>query len=232
MLNEYYEKFIRSIEKDDLIGILKLMMSKGVTVNGFTKLEKVPLGMLINSVIKKETIRTIFFESSKEYYENKTNKDDFLKIIEGFENGGDESKVADLISSIDKQNELEQKDIICEQNIDDESLHCEEQNMYTFLGYMDVQTTRDYSNKIYNFYPLYEKIDGNFIKIEQPKERFQEYGNFAIFLSDKNNYYLSDNFVKGEYCIIELSDDDIHENTNFDGSYKTSHKKIYIDTLD
>lgn len=104
--------------------------------------------------------------------------------------------------------------------------------MYTFLGYMDVQTTRDYSNKIYNFYPLYEKIDGNFIKIEQPKERFQEYGNFAIFLSDKNNYYLSDNFVKGEYCIIELSDDDIHENTNFDGSYKTSHKKIYIDTLD
>lgn len=232
MLNEYYEKFIRSIEKDDLIGILKLMMSKGVAVNGFTKLEKVPLGMLINSVIKKETIRTIFFESSKEYYENKTNKDDFLKIIEGFENGGDESKVADLISSIDKQNELEQKDIICEQNIDDESLHCEEQNMYTFLGYMDVQTTRDYSNKIYNFYPLYEKIDGNFIKIEQPKERFQEYGNFAIFLSDKNNYYLSDNFVKGEYCIIELSDDDIHENTNFDGSYKTSHKKIYIDTLD
>lgn len=65
MLNEYYEKFIRSIEKDDLIGILKLMMSKGVAVNGFTKLEKVPLRMLINSVIKKETIRTIFLNLQK-----------------------------------------------------------------------------------------------------------------------------------------------------------------------
>lgn len=96
--------------------------------------------------------------------------------------------------------------------------------MKTFLGYMD-----SYDEQYYNFYPLYEYIDGCFIQIENVEEIYPEHGNFAIF---KNRYYeIENDILKREFCIIKLDDEDIQENRKYNGEFNTSHYKIQIEDL-
>ena len=222
---------IEMISADKWKRIKLIMKSAGAVYPGFANFEKVPTQFIKNDCINNKKTREEFLKALVEIYINSEalnidkipsiNGDNFIGVVSLM-----------LLRNVDIniiQNAINEMAQIA--NIDNEIENTEiekveDPKMKTYLGYMD-----SYDEKYYNFYPVYEYDNSEFIKIENIEEIFPNHGNFAIFTKDR--YYDKETDIKKrEFCIITLDESDIIENINPNtGALNTSSYKIFIDDI-
>lgn len=230
------QSIMESIEEEKWKQIKLLMKADGASYQGFANFEKVPTTFITNACLNQERSREGFLKAAIETYIGlpesqiegfpKINGDNFIGVIclMLFRN-------ADIETIQNAMIELKQS------SNNDENFSSNNENivnngvkkMSVYLGYLDVSGS--YSDKFYNFYPLYEYVGSRFEKLSNCEERFPEYGNFAVYSNDR--YYDKEIDLKNrEFCIIQLDENDITENINpFTGQLKGANYKIYIDDI-
>lgn len=224
-------KLAALISSEKWRNVCKRMQSDGIKQPGFTKLENVPKNMIVNALEKSPPIKERFLKHVVLEYL----KQDITQIIEVPEIT--EKNLPGVIAYKILKNDIEDidgyynivfegNDAVIKVNSDIENDNLEVKKMNTYLGYMD-----SYDEIFYNFYPLYEYIDSEFVKIENAEEVFPNHGNFAV--QSRVRYYDKETDIKKrEFCILTLEEDDVLQNINSNtGLLNTSNYKFYIDDI-
>ncbi len=232
MSSDYVTKLISLIDQTKLKKILRLMQNNGVSQPGFSKLENVPVALLVNSCSKNSSIRNEFLNCTVFVYIGKRITPDEEAFVEADKLPGliaqkilenNDGQFDDFLTSCfvtQQKSDIVQTDDLTNIDINEES-----KDMRIFLGYMD-----SYDETFYNFYPLYENINGKFNLIENAESVFPNHGNFAIFKS--RGYDVESQIKKREFCVLKLEDTDIQPNTNYiTGEFNTSHYKLNLEDL-
>ena len=213
--------------------IKKTMKNTGASYKGYANFEKVPTQFIKNPCLNQEKTQHEFLKATVEAYLSADaisyddippiTNDNFIGVVSLM-----------LLRSIDADTIQATIDEMCElppsddsnEGTDIEIVREEEHKMKTYLGYMD-----SYDEIFYNFYPLYEYNNSEFVKIENAEEIFPNHGNFAV--QSRDRYYDKETDIKKrEFCILSLEDDDVLQNINSNtGLLNTSNYKFFIDDI-
>lgn len=225
--------FIEMISTEEWKQIKSIMKNAGASYSGFANFEKVPTQFIKKDCISNVKTREEFLKATVETYLStdalkydeipQINSDNFigvvsLMLLKNVDVGTIQNAINEISEVANTTNEDADTKI--------EVMKSEETKMKTYLGYMD-----SYDELFYNFYPVYEYDNSNFVKIENIEEVFPNHGNFAIYSKDR--YYDKETDIKKrEFCIITLDDTDITENINTNtGLLNSSNYKIFIDDV-
>lgn len=223
----------------DMIGaeewkqIKTIMKNTGATYKGYANFEKVPTQFIKSACVNQEKTQSEFLKAVVQTYLNAEaincddippiNNENFIGVVSlMLLKNVDISTIQNAINEMSQLTNNADETKETQKNI----TISEEKEMKTYLGYMD-----SYDEMFYNFYPVYEYDDSEFIKIENIEEVFPNHGNFAVY--SKERYYDKETDIKKrEFCIITLDNDDITQNINTNtGLLNSSNYKIFIDDI-
>lgn len=213
-------------------------------INGFTKIERAPLSIILNKCRTDKKSCLVVLESiAGEYLGQKeliryidekmplpsmTRKNGPGIIAVAALLGEDETQLLELISQYEKILEEEKEpneELRGEQaeNIDNHSRNLEEGFlMDTYIGFIQE------ANHFFNFWPVYEYKDGRCLEIEDKMSAFPRYGNVNIF-GDRR--LLDANLADQEIYVVSFSADDLEDNIKYDGTLNSTEFKLNYTAL-
>ena len=216
-------------------------------INGFTKIEKAPLGIILNKCKADKTSCWMVLESVaweyfgqkglEEYVDGKKElplmtKDNGPGIMAiAVLQGRNENYIEALFSEYEVLLELRDEQETS-QEIDKENEAIEEDitpsdmeegiHMETYIGFIQE------ANHFFNFWPVYEYRNGQCYEIEDKQSAFPRYGNVNI---SGERRMLEANLADQEIYVISFSADDLDDNVKYDGSLNSTEFKLNYTAL-
>lgn len=243
-LAEKIGEVFRFIEPQEQTKIFKRL--NGVSnfrINGFTKIEKVPLRIILNkckidqkaaSILLESVVCECFGQKGLEKYVRDEEplptmtKDNGpgIMAIAALQNQADDYMEA-LFSEYEALIEVEDEQEITPEMDKEHKILAEENTtpggrrgghfMETYIGFIQE------ANHFFNFWPVYEYRDGQCFEIEDKLSAFPRYGNVNI---SGERRMLEANIADQEIYVISFSADDLEDNIKYDGSLNSTEFKL------
>ena len=212
-------------------------------INGFTKIERAPLSVILNKckmdqrscwMVLESVVREYFGQQGIDDYVNDKNippsmtKDNgpgitaIAALKEQDENYMEAlfSKYETLLERKDEHEsarETEKKIKLSLEEDNSEREFEEGVRMETYIGFIQEV------NHFFNFCPVYEYQNGQCLEIENKMSAFPRYGNVNI---SGERRMLEANLDDQEVYVISFSADDLEDNTNYDGTLRSTEFKL------
>ena len=243
-LAEKIGEVFRFIELQEQTKIFKRL--NGVSnfrINGFTKIEKAPLRIILNKCKTDRTASSILLGSIVCEYLGQKSLEKYVKdeeplppitkdngpgvmAIAVLQNKTDDyietlfSEYEALIESGDTQESTQEIDEKYETLTEQYTMPKDRRGdhfMETYIGFIQE------ANHFFNFWPVYEYRDGQCFEIEDKLSAFPRYGNVNI---SGERRMLEANIADQEIYVISFSADDLEDNMKYDGSLNSTEFKL------